>query len=1443
MSSFLLLNLLLLIQPAFQVSDSDSFLIYNENLKLCIQPQKSGSIIVDNCDEDNEGQHFKWVSDDQILNMAVKLCLAVPSKSNLAALTLSPCNETTELQKWECRNESLLTVKQEDLFLNPESGSPSRVMLSKAAISTWKIYGTKDSLCSKGYEALYTLRGNAFGAPCVFPFKYQNKWHAQCIRKDDKHGQLWCGTTADVDRDSLHGYCPVKDDRDELFWTRNQWTGDLYQINYLSVLTWYQARKSCQQQNAELLTITDIQEQAYLTGLINDMSNYYWIGLNALDLDNGWQWIGNHPFRYLNWSPGSPSPETEKICGSMQSTNGKWQNEKCQQKLGYICKKGNSSLDVSLIPTDGLKPIKCPDGWAAYAGHCYRLNRDPKTWKGALLSCRRERGDLLSIHNTMEYSFVISQLGYQPTDLLWIGLNDQKTPMYYEWSDGSTVRFTKWQKGKPTQMNGVQSDCVIMNGERGYWADNYCEEELGYICKREPLAFLSEEAETANLGCQKGWKRHGSYCYLIGQTPATFSEAQAFCETNKGSLTSVENRYEQAYLTSLVGFRSEKYFWIGLSDVKQPGTFNWTNGDSVLLTHWNAEMPGQLSGCVAMRTGTAAGLWDVVNCEEKAPFICKQWAEIVTTPPAPTTVPLPLCPEGWHPSKSRSVCFKGYNKDIRDKKTWFEAEEFCRAIGGNLVSAHNKEEHQLLKRICDSLCWIGLNELEPDKGFLWTDGSPLDYQEYFGHNAYKDKDCRGVILYYSWWKPEWCDNYHDWVCQIKRGVPLKPEPSNDFAYPFQVTEDGWIAFSGMEYYFSNASLSAGRAQRFCKKHAGDLAVVESESERKFLWKYDITFRTEGNPFIGLILGPDRKFGWVDRTPVTYVAWAPYEPNFADDVENCVVMYHKSGLWNDLNCEIESRFICERRNSSVPSTVAPTTPEPLGGCPQGWDFFGNKCFQLFGLHEEERKNWSAAQAACQDLGGNLASIPNKVVQAFLTLHLKSASTDPWIGLSNTFSQGAFVWKDKSDVYYTNWAKGFPLGNYGKTVCVFMMKEPEREAGNWRSGNCYSKKSYICQRNIDLALSRSETMIPVSGYTLFENSSYSLAGPKMTWEEARKKCNSEQAELASIWNPYIQSFVWLQVLKYREPMWIGLNTKMTGEQYKWTNNRRVTYTNWAPEEPKQKIACVYLDLDGHWKTGTCNETFFSVCERHHGDIPAEAPQRLGECPSSKGYAKDWIPFQTHCYQFYPVSKTWSAAFIRCAQLGGTLTSIEDLAEQEFLVEHTQQFGQRGFWIGLFMNIDGEWVWEDNTALGFINWKGEEPIFDPEYEFMGPSSGLPDYWNHCIFMYGDSGEWIKGDCQHSRGFICKTNKVFEEASGGPTSSTEQDDVPASPHGRLMVVVLPTLFIAIAVGVAVYIFYKRIHRQPRTVAAVETLLHQDSTIISQNQYSEFIAEKQEGD
>lgn len=54
---------------------------------------------------------------------------------------------------------------------------------------------------------------------------------------------------------------------------------------------------------------------------------------------------------------------------------------------------------------------------------------------------------------------------------------------------------------------------------------------------------------------------------------------------------------------------------------------------------------------------------------------------------------------------------------------------------------------------------------------------------------------------------------------------------------YKIVEDGWISYEGNEYYFHNTTLPWGEARGFCRQHGGDLAVITSEEEQMFLWKY------------------------------------------------------------------------------------------------------------------------------------------------------------------------------------------------------------------------------------------------------------------------------------------------------------------------------------------------------------------------------------------------------------------------------------------------------------------------------------------------------------------------------------------------------------------------------------------------------------------------------
>uniref|UniRef100_A0A8D1DZY9 Macrophage mannose receptor 1 n=1 Tax=Sus scrofa TaxID=9823 RepID=A0A8D1DZY9_PIG len=1286
---------------ALQLLDTRQFLIYNEDHKRCVEALSPSSVQTAVCNQDNEAQKFRWVSESQIMSVAFKLCLGVPSKTDWVPVTLYACDSKSEFQKWECRNDTLLGIKGEDIFFNYGNRQEKNIMLYKGSglWSRWKVYGTTDDLCSRGYEAMYTLLGNSNGATCAFPFKFENKWYADCTTAGRSDGWLWCGTTTDYDTDKLFGYCPLKFEGIERLWNKDPLTSISYQINSKSALTWHQARKSCQQQNAELLSITEIHEQTYLTGLTSSLTSGLWIGLNSLSFNSGWQWSGGSPFRYLNWLP-------------------------------------------------------------------------------------------------------------EPNDELWIGLNDIKIQMYFEWSDGTPVTFTKWLPGEPSHENNRQEDCTVMKGKDGYWADRACERPLGYICKMKSQAQTPGRVEV-ETGCRKGWKRHGFYCYLIGHTLSTFAEANQTCENEKAYLTTVEDRYEQAFLTSLVGLRPERYFWTGLSDVQNKGTFQWTIAEGVQFTHWNTDMPGRKAGCVAMRTGVAGGLWDVLRCEEKNKFVCKHWAEGVTRPPEPTTTPEPKCPEDWGTSSKTSLCFKLFAKGKHEKKTWFESRDFCRALGGDLASINNKEEQQAIWRLVTAsgsyheLFWLGLTYSSPSEGFTWSDGSPVSYENWaYGEpNNYQNVEYCGELKSDAGmsWNDINCEHLNNWICQIRKGQTPKPEPTPAPQDNPPVTEDGWVIYKDYQYYFSKEKETMDKAREFCKKNFGDLVSIQSESEKKFLWKYVNKNDAQPAYFIGLLISLDKKFIWMDGSKVDYVAWAAGEPNFANDDENCVTMYTHSGFWNDINCGYPNAFICQRHNSSINATVTPTIPSAPGGCKEGWNFYNDKCFKIFGFVEEERKNWQEARKACIGFGGNLASIRNEKEQAFLTYHMKDSTFNAWTGLNDVNSEHTFLWTDGRGVHYTNWGKGYPGGrrsslSYEDADCVVIIGGKSRDAGKWMDDICDNKRGYICQTLPDSSLPRSPTTIPTDGFIKYGESSYSLTKLKLQWHEAADYCKLHSSLIASILDPYSNAFAWMQMQALSEPVWIALNSNLTNNEYVWTDKWRVRYTNWAADEPRLKTACVYMDLDGSWKTANCNESFYFFCKKSDETPATEPPQLPGRCPESEHTA--WIPFHGHCYYIESsYTRNWGQASLECLRMGSSLVSIESAAESSFLSYRVEPLQSKtNFWIGLYRNVEGMWLWVNNNPVSFVNWNTGDPSGER---------------NDCVALYASSGFWNNIHCSSYKGYICKRPKIVDAEPTHALVTTKADPrkmVTSKPSSNSAgVVVIVVLLILTGAGFAAYFFYKK--------------------------------------
>jgi len=181
------------------------------------------------------------------------------------------------------------------------------------------------------------------------------------------------------------------------------------------------------------------------------------------------------------------------------------------------------------------------------------------------------------------------------------------------------------------------------------------------------------------------------------------------------------------------------------------------------------------SGYANFRTGQPAGCdaetcifadagnnfaWREGSCTELSPVLCKVAATI--TPKEPS------CAEDAHQFDA-NTCFW---VDTAPEYSWRHALSTCAARGMMLASIHSKQEQEFLHGLAgDRSCWIGLLDWLREGEFIWQDGTPLDFEDWYPGEPRGGKAMSCVSLWKgggSRWDDYYCSHLNGVVC---RGAP------------------------------------------------------------------------------------------------------------------------------------------------------------------------------------------------------------------------------------------------------------------------------------------------------------------------------------------------------------------------------------------------------------------------------------------------------------------------------------------------------------------------------------------------------------------------------------------------------------------------------------------------------------------------------------------------
>ncbi|XP_028835603.1 secretory phospholipase A2 receptor isoform X2 [Denticeps clupeoides] len=1390
------------------------FMLENVQWRKCFSLGPSGPVL-DLCERPRRSALWKWVSRHRLFNLGSSRCLGVDVTDGARPLGLFECDAPHAVMWWRCSGSVLYSSSQYKLGLVGMT-----VVVDRRQSQTWRRFSTAEGPCSVPYEEIYTLQGNSHGMPCALPFKYNNMWYSECTAEGREDQHLWCATTSRYDREEKWGFCPSAEwGCGTTFWDSSEELGACYQFNLYTIVTWSQAHSTCRAQGGHLLSIGSLAEQRYIRDRLADVGVMVWIGLNHLGEGWGWQWTDGSPLSLVNFTSGlSSAPlQANRQCGMYNAASGmqQWQSLPCESALPYICKKiPNNTRWAEPLENWQYRATICPDGFVSHNSFCYHVLLEPQTWENSSAACHSVGADLVSLHSLSEVELLITLLTNVSSLGAWIGLHKRDSSASVEWLDGSAVSMTLWHPQEHLQYDSSTHVCAQTN-KQGTWLLIGCEEMLPAVCRTTGLVPLHPSDEWEE-GCTKGWKRKGHSCYKLTDYQQTYEDAVKgyYC---KAPLVTVEDRFEQAFLNSLINAAAgpeSRQYWTALQDRKLTSEYSWVGPNDtsspLRYTNWNRHQPVSAGGCVVMSGGASLGHWEVKNCRShRAYSVCKQSVSGYqdTQTALPHIDQVAQCPPGWESNPNLLNCYKVFHDEkILMKRSWVEASAFCQALGTSLASFLHYEEEVFVKRLISTMFdgtegrwfWVGFTkrDLRSAGAWEWSDGTPVVRSFIEDEN---DEDASHECAVYSdltnRLTPQPCSSKYEWICKVPRGVQLsKPYWYNNDTEP-------WVFYNGAEYFLARQPSPWMYVMIACKMKAAELLSIHSRAELEFITeRMKKVSESPAEWWIGLSWQSGGSVEWVDKTTYDFTNWGAV--NWTDHNAgqgHCAYMSSPSGLWLLHPCSLHHNFVCKRQTISV--LEIPRDPHYIGSCPKNWFYFSQKCFLLHLPDQTDKgKSWKDAESICSSFKGSLVAVENEIEQAYITMLLSGDSAGVWIGLQD---ESPMVWSNGKPVTYTNWSPVEPKSSVteeflseadaqDEPLCTLLSNNHNFHfTGKWYVEKC-SEKAYgfVCQKPQDHSKPLSSSPVtPSLDTTEYRNRTYKVVHGNMSWYSAHGACLGKDADLVSITDPHHQAYLTVLLNRLNRPHWIGLYSQDDGINYQWSDGRNNLFTHW--DDTGDDFAqgdCVYMDVNGAWKRADCDMVL-------QGALCLVPPPKSSVISSEVDCPHSWVKFSGSCYSFESVLRRLSLEEARehCRHRANSsdVLTIRSEEENRFVMEQLGSYGlpHQIVWLGISYDTDNALTWLDGSPLDFSNWHFKAP--DPKVLTVGT----------CVSARVSDGVWNLADCNNKLGFICKTRTVADgraEVEVKPLNGLHHGLVPAA-------VLVAILLFAVVAGLLWFVYKRR--------------------------------------
>lgn len=837
---------------------------------------------------------------------------------------------------------------------------------------------------------------------------------------------------------------------------RNPLNGHYYQI-VEGVLSWAEANEIATHMlylnmTGYLATITSVQEQNLVFGLMNTAHVVLWIGGRDTVSEGTWTWVTGEPWTYANWYPGEPNNQygNEDYLvifgpGDVRAlADGRWNDENGQPQAPI------QHFIVEWSPPEPPGPVLNPEN-----GHYYQFIPAACTWADAVAGAGQiysgMTGYLAGVTSASENSFVLSIL---PADNVgaWIGGTDSAAEGDWRWLTGEAWGYENWYSGEPDG-----EDYLVFFGygnsrdsAGGTWNDavNNDAEPQGYV--------IEWGADYPGPTNQIQYDPRNGHGYLVVTGALSWCEAVTaaqICVNNvTGHLGTITCQAENDFVSSLLTTQSW-CVWLGGTDTNTEGAWEWITGETWCYENWyppepNNQFPGEhylmMYGPPELHT-LSIGRWNDTREESVIRGYVVEWDY-----PGESRIPT-LFPTNGH-----------YYQVVECPLAWTDASNSARVVfngmTGYLATATSQAENQFILGLIGlwpHVVWIGGSDVEQDHVWTWITGEPWSYANWHPGEPNNDDGQERYLWIFSSGEEnrpgcagKWNDarDLHAEVggYVIEWGAGEEP-PGCVFTNPITYNADNGHYYQMVECATTWIQAS-NDARVVYNGMTGYLAIVTSEAENTFIRNLIASYPHPlwiGGSDVDL----DHAWVWNSGDAFDWTNWATNEPNNDDGVERYLWIFtdadHRPGVggqWNDArndHPEIGGYMIEWGDYTSGPDTGSVTCNSENGHCYQ----------VVSGVVTWAAASNTAAGMIYSGMTGHLATITSSQEQAFVYSLFNTSQKVVWLGGSDAAVDGTWTWITGESWVYENWADGEPNG-YGDENCLAIFAPGDlRPQGGW------------------------------------------------------------------------------------------------------------------------------------------------------------------------------------------------------------------------------------------------------------------------------------------------------------------------------------------------------------------------------------------------------------